>query len=122
MDKNIRWFRVKYGYKVGEYVSIPESYLAKAIYSKQRQTLFSFNDRIIDGKEIKTIVPDYHKHTGWHEWYEPTDAEDFKQIGRDCPSYEGYIEQATNYAIEAQKTGNTAILSQTLQKNLIENR
>lgn len=115
MDKNKRWFRVKYGYNANEFVSIPEEYLAKAIYSKQKQSLFSFNDRIIDGKEIKTITPDYHKHTGWHEWYEPKDGEDFKQIERDCPDYTGYIDKATTIAIEVVRTGNTSLLNNVLQ-------
>lgn len=106
-----RYFRVKYGYSTGEYISIPEEYLAKAIYSKQKQILFSYNDRIIDGKEIKTITPDYHKHTGWHEWYEPRDGDDFKQIERDCPKYDGVIDRATKIAIEANKTGNIQLLA-----------
>ena len=106
-----RWFRVKYGYSNGEFISIPEDYLAKAIYSKQKQTLFSYDDRIIDGKEIKTITPDYHKHTGWNSWYEPKDSEDFRQIERDSPDYTGSIEKATSIAIESIRTGNTALLS-----------
>lgn len=110
MDTN-RWFRVKYGYNINEFISIPEEYLAKAIYSKQKQTLFSFDDRIIDGKEIKNITPDYHKHTGWNSWYEPKDAEDFKQIERDCPDYKGCIDTATHIAIESIRTGNTKLLS-----------
>lgn len=112
-----RWFRVKYGYGNSEFISVPEEYLAKAIYSKQKQSLFSFNDRIIDGKEIKTIVPDYHKYTGWNEWYEPKDAEDFKQIERDCPSFKGYIDKATNIAIDCVRTGNTSLLSTPLSAN-----
>lgn len=114
MDKTKRYFRVKYGYTAGEFISIPEEYLAKAIYSKQKQTLFSYNDRIIDGKEIKTFTPDFHKHTGWNEWYEPKDSEDFKQIERDCPDYTGYVDKATNIAIEAVRTGNVALLSSNL--------
>lgn len=110
-----RWFRVKYGYNIGEYMSIPEEYLAKAIYSKQKQVLFSFNDRVIDGKEIKTITPDYHKHTGWNDWYEPKNSEDFKQIERDCPDYTGYIDKATNIAIDSIRTGNISLLTSPLQ-------
>lgn len=115
MDKK-RWFRVKYGYSTGEYVSVPEEYLAKAIYSKQRQSLFSYNDRIIDGKEIKTITPDFHKHTGWNDWYEPKTAEDLKQIERDCPDYKGSIEAATHLAVEAQRTGNISLLTSNLKQ------
>ena len=116
-----RWFRVKYGYSTGEFVSVPEEYLAKAIYSKQKQSLFSYSDRIIDGKEIKNITPDYHKHTGWNSWYEPKDSEDFKQIERDCPSYDGYIDNATNLAIETIRTGNIKLLSVPFTKiNLIK--
>lgn len=115
MEKK-RWFRVKYGYSVGEHISIPEEYLAKAIYAKHKQGLFSYNDRIIDGKEIKTITPDYHKHTGWHEWYEPKDAEDFKQIERDCPKYDGCIDGATKIALESIRTGNVSLLTTNLKQ------
>lgn len=118
MNKNDRWFRVKYGYSTGEFISIPETYLAKAIYSKQKQSLFSYSDRIIDGKEIKTITPDYHKHTGWHAWYEPKEGEDFIQIKRDCPEYDGYIDKATNLAIESIRTGNMSLLTSSLVKQL----
>lgn len=113
-----RWFRVKYGYSAGEFISIPEEYLAKAIYAKQKQSLFSFDDRIIDGKEIKTITPDYHKHTGWNEWYEPKDADDFKQIERDCPDYTGYIDSATSLAITATRSGDVSLLSKPLNNLL----
>jgi len=112
-----RYFRVRYGYNNSEFISIPEEYLAKAIYSKQKHTLFSHNDKIIDGKEMKTFTPDYHKHTGWNEWYEPKDSEDFKQIERDCPSYDGYIDKATNLAVEATRTGNIKLLSTPLFPN-----
>lgn len=111
-----KWFRVKYGYSTGEHISVPESYLAKAIYAKHKQGLFSFNDRIIDGKEIKTITPDYHKHTGWNEWYEPKDAEDFKQIERDCPDYKGCIDNATNLALDTIRTGNLSLLTNSLKQ------
>lgn len=122
MEKNKRYFRIKYGYSASEFISIPEEYLAKAIYSFQKQTLFSFNDKIINGKEIKTITPNFHIHTGWNEWFEPKDAEDFKQIKRDCPDYTGIIESATKLAIEAQRTGNVSILSTPLSNNLIEGK
>ena len=52
MTAKQRFFRVKYGYKVDEFVSIPEDYLAKAIYAKQKGSLFAYGDRIISGSEI----------------------------------------------------------------------
>lgn len=121
MENTKRWFRVKYGYKPMEFISVPEEYLAKAIYCKQKQSIFSYGDKIIDGKEIKSISPDFHKHTGWNEWYEPVDAEDFKQIARDCPSYDGYIEKATSLAIESIRSNNTALLSTPLSVKQISN-
>ena len=120
MEKHKRYFRVKYGYSAGEFVSIPEDYLAKAIYAFQKQTLFSFNDKIINGKEIKTITPDFHRHTGWNDWYEPKSPDDFKQIERDCPDYTGTIEEATQLALQAMRTNDVKILSQPLSTKLLE--
>lgn len=116
MEQKERYFRVKYGYGAGDFISIPESYLAKAIYAKQKGILFSYNDKMISGNEIKTFTPDYHKHTGWNEFYEPKDNEDFKQIERDCPKYDGCIDNATDLAIEAQRTGNIKLLENSLLK------
>lgn len=111
MDKDKRWFRIKYGYNTGEFVSVPEEYLAKAIYAKNMKNMFSYNDTMIDAKEIKTITPDYHKHTGWNAWYEPQDAEDFKQIQRDCPNYDSCVNQATELAVKAIQTRDMSLLS-----------
>lgn len=119
MDKHKRYFRVKYGYSINEFISIPEEYLAKAIYAFQKQSLFYFNDRIINGKEIKTITPDYHVHTGWNDWYEPKSAEDFRQIERDCPDYTGYIDAGTKLALEAMRSGKVEVLASPLSIKLL---
>lgn len=105
-----RRFKVKFGYKTDEYISIPLEKLAKAIYSKQTGSLFSYNDKFIDGKEIKSITPHWHVHTGWYEYYDPKEGEDFAQIERDCPKYDGLIDQATDLAFEAVRTGNKKLL------------
>lgn len=112
-----KWFRVKYGYGVNDFISVTEDYLAKAIYAKQKQSLFSYGDKIIDGKEIKNIVPDYHKYTGWNAWYEPTSTEDFIQIERDCPSFSGYVDKATTIAIDAVRNNNPKLLLTPLSSN-----
>lgn len=114
MKNDERFFRIKYGYAKNEILSIPESKLATAIFAKQTGRMFQFGKAFIDGKEIKTITEDYHHHTGWNDLYEPKDAEDMRQIQRDCPDYTGCIDNATKLAIRAGKENNVDILNEPL--------
>ena len=125
MDKEKRWFRVKFGYGKMDFISIPEEKLAKCVYAWQTGGIFS-DGAMLSGKEIKTITPDYHKHTGWNDWYEPKDAEDWLQIERDCPSYEGYVDAAITVAIKVIESKNTTLLDKPLivknETNILEAR
>lgn len=85
-----RYYKVKYGYGVMDFISIPEKELARAINAWKNNLLYDFADKMVKGAEIKTIEPHYHRYTGWNEGYEPKDSEDYRQIKRDCP--EGILE------------------------------
>lgn len=116
MNNSTRWFRIKFGYKVGEFISIPEEKLPKAIYAMQTGGIFSYGEKLMRGNEMKGITPDFHKHTGWNEWYEPKSAEDFEQIERDCPKYDGLIGLATDIAVKAMRENDLSLLEiKTLQ-------
>ena|SRR3990167_7633314 len=106
MNNQIRYFRVKYGYNVSDQVSIPESELEKAIYAQIKGVPINLGNSYINGRNIIAISPHWHKHTGWHDWYEPKDGEDWKQIKRDCPDYDGVIEtskERVRYLMENNK-------------------
>lgn len=92
MRNKERFFRVKYGYKASDQVSIKEADLEKALYAQITGNPVQLGSSFVKGSAILAITPHYHKHTGWHEWYEPSDGDDWLQIKRDCPPYEGIVE------------------------------
>jgi len=102
MNKEKRFFRVRYGYNVYDQVSIEEDEVEKAIYAQRKKIPAQIGNKYINGSNIIVIEPHYHKHTGWHDFYEPKDGDDWKQIERDCPSYDGivdYYRDRVNYLI-----------------------
>ena len=88
-----RYWRVKYGYNVSDQVSIEEGgELEKAIYAQIKKIPIQLGGKYVNGSNIIVIEPHYHKHTGWYDYYEPKDGDDWKQIERDCPPYGGWLE------------------------------
>lgn len=86
-------FRVRYGFDKMSSLSIeagPE--LEKAIYAWVEQIPVTIGGKMIQGKHIISIEQDYHYYTGWYESYQPTTGDDWKQIERDCPDVDGYID------------------------------
>lgn len=80
-------YKIKYGFDALSQVSVeagPE--LEKVIYAWLKHTPVSVSGRMINGKHIIDIKPDYHFYTGWYDSYEPTNGDDWKQIERDCPN------------------------------------
>ena len=91
MKTDKRYWRVKYGYNVTDIISIEETELEKAIYAQVKGKPVQLNNTFVNGKNIISITPNFHKHTGWYDYYEPKDGEDWVQIQRDCPSYDGVL-------------------------------
>lgn len=86
-------FKVKYGYGSTDFVSIeagPE--LDKAIYAMINNTTVALGNKMVQGKNIITIEPHYHAYTGWYDHYQPKDGDDWAQIERDCPEFDGVFE------------------------------
>ena len=86
------YFKVKYGYSTSDQVSIGINELEKAIYAQIKGQPIQLGTSYINGRNIIAITPHYHKHTGWYDWYEPTTGDDWEQIKRDCPNYDGIVE------------------------------
>ena len=80
-----RWFKVKYGYDVMDFVSVEESDLPRVLDAWNNNKIYIYGSNAVKGNEIKSISPHYHKYTGWNESYEPKDADDFREIERYCP-------------------------------------
>lgn len=91
-----RYFQIKYGFNVSDSITVSGAEVEKAIYAQIKGVPVQIADHYINGKNIIAIRPAYYKHTGWHDWYEPTNGEDWEQIKRDCPSYDGMIEAYKN--------------------------
>lgn len=93
MVEKARYFKVSYGYKALDYVSVPEgAELEKAIYAMISRHTVSLGDTLIQGRNILHITPHYHRYTGWWESYQPKSGDDWRQIERDCPSFNGVFE------------------------------
>lgn len=105
-----RFFKIKYGYSVADSISIPESELDKAIYAQISGNPIQLGNSYINGKNIISITPHWHKHTGWYDWYEPKSGEDFEQIKRDCPDYEGIIGAHKNHVQNLLQQGKVGLI------------
>jgi hypothetical protein len=92
MTEQKHFFRVKYGYAKSDQVSIGIEDLEKAIYAQIQGKPIQLGNSYINGRNIISITPHYHVHTGWHPWFEPENGDDWLQVKRDCPNYDGLIE------------------------------
>jgi len=101
-------FKVRYGFDRMATLSIEAGQdLEKAIYAWTEQIPVTIGGKMIQGKHIISIEPDYHYYTGWYESYSPTTGDDFKQIERDCPSFDGMIDAYRQRVMELVGSGNT---------------
>lgn len=106
MNRDKRFFKIKYGYNRSDYVSVEEGEeLEKAIYAMMKGTVTQIGGAFVKGANIISIQPHYHKHTGWYEYYEPTSGDDWVQIERDCPDYKGVVENTKLLVSDLIATG-----------------
>ena len=121
MNKQQRFFRVKYGFQASDQVSINESELDKAILAQLKGIPVQLGLSYINGRNIISISPHWHKHTGWFDWYEPKNGDDWQQIKRDCPDYTGIIEAHKNIVFNLiQKGQEMMIENNEIPKEIIE--
>lgn len=105
-----RFFLVKFGFGQLDKVSLPEIEVEKAIYAQVKGIPVKLGNSYVNGRNIISITPHYHKHTGWYDSYEPTEREDWLQIKRDCPDYEGVIDAYQERVKELISTGKENLL------------
>ena len=117
IKEKTKWFKIKYGYSPADQVSIRENDLDRAIFAQRESVVVDLNGHIIQGRSIIAITPHYHKYTGWYDWYEPKDGDDFAQIKRDCPDFDGIIENHKAHVSLLQKQNQISLIGKTDWEN-----
>lgn len=116
------YFKVKFGYGNLDFVSVDELELQKAIYAMFTHKPVQLGNSFVQGDKIISITPHWNKYTGWNENYQPTEADDWKQIKRDCPDLQPMIEQTKDYVALLMKENRIReIGSKPITENLIGN-
>lgn len=113
--KEKKYYQVLYGYNAQDRVSIEEGdALERAIYAQNRKVPVLIGGAYINGSSIRVIRPHWHKYTGWYDWYEPKDGEDFAQIGRDCPKLlDETLEYYRDRVALLERTGRQALIGKS---------
>lgn len=88
------FFKIKTGFARDEFISIPQSELAKAVYAHVHGTVFVHSMGTISGTLIQRIDPDYHRELGINFEYE-LKAEDMRYLPK------GFKEEALTAISEA---------------------
>lgn len=92
-----------------EYAVVPEGeQLEKAIYGWIEGIPVTLGNKMIKGSSILSIEPHYHAYTGWYESYQPSSGDDWLQIKRDCPNFDGIIEGTKQYVMTAIQNNDIA--------------
>jgi hypothetical protein len=115
MKTDKKYFKIKYGYSVSDQISVDENDLEKAIYAQVKGVPIQIGNAYVNGKNIIAITPHWHRHTGWYDWYEPQSGEDWKQIQRDCPNYDGAIEHAKERVNLLINTGRIKLIGKGIE-------
>lgn len=77
----MKHFRVKFGFKNDDFISIDETELSKALRAQIKGSVAVFKEGSIAGNLITMILPDYQKDMGWNRDYQLT-GEDYDEIGK----------------------------------------
>jgi len=118
----MNYFKIKYGYGNLDFVSVDELELQKAIYAMFTSKPIQLGNTFVRGDKIISITPHWHKYTGWNESYQPTEADDWLQIKRDCPELEPMIEHTRDYVAKLMKEKRIGEIGKSkISENLLEN-
>ena len=110
-----KYFKIKYGFKSTDFVSVKEGgELEKSIYAMLKEQPVTLGGKMINGKHIISIEPDYHRYTGWNPEYQPSSSEDYAQIKRDCPEFEGVFDNFKSKVVRLLSTGQANLIGQNV--------
>jgi len=114
-------FKVKYGYDHTSYAVVKEGgELERAVYAWMEGVPVTLGDRMVHGRNIIAIEPNYHAYTGWSEWYKPTSGEDWEQVKRDCPDFTGIVESTKQHVVKLLSNNQTDLIGSGKSLELIE--
>lgn len=81
--KKTLYYKVKYGFKDDECISIQENDLKKALYAQINGGIVIFDGGSVSGNNIISITPDLHRALGFNPEYKLT-GEDYRELGNEC--------------------------------------
>jgi len=76
----MKYFKVKIGYGIDDYVSIDETELKKTMQAQVTGQAVFLKEGSISGKTIMSILPDFNREMGYNRDYKLT-GEDYEHIG-----------------------------------------
>lgn len=95
----MKYFRVKYGYKNDEFISVDEQELPMAMRAHITGKKGVFKEGAVSGDKIIAIVPDWQRVMGWNRDYNLM-GEDYDEIGTKPQREYQNLLQETKYQIE----------------------
>lgn len=96
----MKYFKVKTGYDVNDFISVDETELASAIRAQVTGKVAIFNAGTVSGNNIIGIVPDFNRLMGWNRGYVMT-GEDYNEIGSNtAESYTKLFENTKNEVLK----------------------
>lgn len=98
-----KYFRVKYGYGVDDFYSIPESDLPKALRAQISGAVAVFDAGTIAGNSIIAIMPDLNRVMGYNRDYQLT-GEDYDQIGKQVVEDHRFFLEKARMAIASNQS------------------
>ena len=106
----MKYWRIKTGYGVDNFISIDETELAKALRAQITGRVGLFKDGTITGKSIISITPDYNKMMGYNRDYALV-AEDYERIGQDrIEEHRMFIESVKNEVLSIPMSDSKLLL------------
>lgn len=100
----MKHYRIKYGYRADEFVSVDETELPMAVRAHISGKKGLFKEGSVSGDKIIAIVPDYQRDMGWNRDYILM-GEDYDELGKEkLREYTTFLEETKNMALGGQET------------------
>lgn len=92
----MKYFRVRIGYGLDNFISIDQTELAMALRAQITGRVGLFKEGTVTGKNIISITPDYNRMEGYNRDYQ-LNGEDYERIGKEkLDEYRKFLEKTKN--------------------------